>query len=66
MRLTHPETLRGLVHRGGLVAEVLNDGELKVGDVLKIAGRESNLRTEITNQRVEDGGRRTSNAEKLT
>jgi MOSC domain-containing protein YiiM len=40
MRLTHPETLRGLVHRGGLVAAVLNDGELKVGDFLKI-GRES-------------------------
>lgn len=34
MRLTHPETLRGLVHRGGLVAEVLNDGELRVGDVV--------------------------------
>ena len=32
MRLTHPETLRGLVHRGGLVAEVLSDGELRVGD----------------------------------
>lgn len=32
MRLTHPETLRGLVHRGGLVAEVLCDGELGVGD----------------------------------
>lgn len=31
-RLTHPETLCGLVHRGGLVAEVLNDGELEVGD----------------------------------
>jgi MOSC domain-containing protein YiiM len=31
-RLTHPETLPGLVHRGGLVAEVLNDGELRVGD----------------------------------
>jgi hypothetical protein len=29
--LTHPETLRGLVHRGGLIAEVLCDGELKVG-----------------------------------
>jgi MOSC domain-containing protein YiiM len=26
MRLTHPETLRGLLHRGGLVAEVLCDG----------------------------------------
>ena len=32
MRLTHPETLRGLVHRGGLVAEILCDGELAVGD----------------------------------
>lgn len=31
-RMTHPDTLRGLVHRGGLVAEVLNDGELRVGD----------------------------------
>jgi MOSC domain-containing protein YiiM len=36
MRLTHPETLRGLVHRGGLVAEVLNDGELHVGDVVTV------------------------------
>jgi MOSC domain-containing protein YiiM len=35
MRLTHPGTLRGLVHRGGLVAEVLNDGELRVGDEIK-------------------------------
>ncbi|MEO7724784.1 MAG: MOSC domain-containing protein [Chthoniobacterales bacterium] len=31
-RLTHPETLPGLVHRGGLVAEILTDGELRVGD----------------------------------
>ena len=31
-RLTHPETLGGLVHRAGLVAEVLSDGELRVGD----------------------------------
>ncbi len=37
-RLTHPETLRGLVHRGGLVAEVLNDGELRVGDLVKVEG----------------------------
>ena len=36
MRLTHPETLRGLVHRAGLVAEVLNDGELHVGDIVKV------------------------------
>ena len=35
-RLTHPETLSGLVHRCGLIAEVLNDGELKVGDSVKV------------------------------
>ena len=33
--LTHAETLPGLVHRGGLIAEVLNDGELRVGDEIK-------------------------------
>jgi MOSC domain-containing protein YiiM len=32
VRLTHPATLRGLIHRAGLVAEVLCDGELAVGD----------------------------------
>lgn len=31
-RLTHPETLAGMVHRAGLVAAILNDGELTVGD----------------------------------
>ena len=36
MRMTHPETLRGLVHRGGLIAEVLCDGELKVGDEIEV------------------------------
>ena len=35
VRLTHPETLPGLVHRAGLVAEILNDGELRVGDAVK-------------------------------
>jgi len=35
MRLTHPEALRGLVHRAGLVAEVLNEGELHVEDLIK-------------------------------
>ena len=38
MRLTRPGTLRGLVHRGGLVAEVLCDGELAVGDKIKEDG----------------------------
>ncbi|MDQ3197823.1 MAG: hypothetical protein M3Q46_01325 [Verrucomicrobiota bacterium] len=35
-RLTFPETLAGLVHRGGLVAEILNDGELQAGDVVTL------------------------------
>jgi len=35
MRLTHPETLRGLVHRGGLIAEILSEGEIAVGDQIK-------------------------------
>ena len=32
MRLTHPETLCGLAHRGGLIAEILSEGEIAVGD----------------------------------
>ena len=31
-RLTRPGVLRGLVHRGGLRADVLSDGEIQVGD----------------------------------
>ncbi|MBA3471689.1 MAG: MOSC domain-containing protein [Rubrobacter sp.] len=31
-RLTRPGVLRGLVHRGGLRADVLSDGEVRVGD----------------------------------
>ncbi len=31
-RLTRPGVLRGLVHRGGLRADVLSDGEMRVGD----------------------------------
>ena len=30
--LTRPGVLRGLVHRGGLRADVLSDGEIRVGD----------------------------------
>jgi MOSC domain-containing protein YiiM len=38
-RLTEPGTLRGLVHRGGLRADVLSDGEIAVGaDVRALAG----------------------------
>ena len=32
VRLTNPATLRGLVHRGGLYAAILNEGEVAVGD----------------------------------
>jgi len=31
-KLTQPGVLRGLVHRGGLRADVLSDGEIRVGD----------------------------------
>jgi hypothetical protein len=31
-RLTRPGVLRGLVHRGGLRADVLSDGEIRTGD----------------------------------
>jgi len=34
-RLTEPGTLRGLVHRGGLRADVLTDGTLRVGDEVR-------------------------------
>jgi MOSC domain-containing protein YiiM len=29
---THPDVLRGLVHRGGLRAQILSDGVISVGD----------------------------------
>jgi MOSC domain-containing protein YiiM len=31
---THPDVLRGLVHKGGLRAQILTEGEIKVGDTL--------------------------------
>lgn len=34
-RLTHPGVLRGLVHRGGLRADVLSGGEIKAGDLVE-------------------------------
>src|SRR4051812_3949243 len=34
-RLTRDGLLRGLVHRGGLRAEVLGDGEIRVGDPVR-------------------------------
>ena len=33
-RLTRPGTLRALVHRGGLRADVLTDGVIRLGDAL--------------------------------
>lgn len=37
-RLTSPGVLRGLVHRGGLRADVLSDGRIQTGDRLKAVG----------------------------
>jgi hypothetical protein len=37
-RLTEPGTLRGLVHRGGLRADVLSDGVIRVGDRVEPIG----------------------------
>jgi len=34
--LTKPGVLKGLVHRAGLNADVLNDGEISVGDVVTV------------------------------
>jgi MOSC domain-containing protein YiiM len=33
-RLTRPGVLRGLVHRGGIRADILTDGEIRVGDTV--------------------------------
>jgi hypothetical protein len=32
--MTKPGVIKGLVHRAGLNADVLNDGEIAVGDVV--------------------------------
>ncbi len=37
-RLTRPGVLRGLVHRGGLRADVLSNGEIRVGDRVEALG----------------------------
>jgi len=34
--MTKPGVLKGLVHRAGLNADVLNDGEISVGDVVTV------------------------------
>ncbi|MGF1470113.1 MAG: MOSC domain-containing protein [Rubrobacteraceae bacterium] len=35
-RLTRPGVLRGLVHRGGLRADVLSGGEIRIGDRVEV------------------------------
>ena len=35
-RLTRPGVLRALVHRGGLRADILRGGELRVGDPVEV------------------------------
>jgi MOSC domain-containing protein YiiM len=39
-RLTTHGVLRGLVHRGGIRVDVLGDGELRVGDEIRLASEE--------------------------
>jgi len=36
-RLTHPKVLPGLVHRGGLRAQILTEGTIRVGETVKEA-----------------------------
>ena len=36
-RLTHPKVLPGLVHRGGLRAQILSEGMIRVGQTVKEA-----------------------------
>jgi MOSC domain-containing protein YiiM len=36
-KLTQQGVMRGLVHRGGLNAEILNDGVIRAGDVVEFA-----------------------------
>jgi MOSC domain-containing protein YiiM len=35
-KTTFPEVLRGLVHRGGLRAQILGNGEIRAGDVVSV------------------------------
>lgn len=35
-RKTHPDVLRGLLHRGGLRAQILNEGIIRVGDAVQV------------------------------
>lgn len=35
-RLTHPGVLRGMVHLGGIRADILADGDIRVGDAVRV------------------------------
>lgn len=35
-KITYPETLRGLVHKGGLRAQIVSEGNIKVGDCITL------------------------------
>lgn len=37
-KITWPETLRGLVHKGGLRAQILTEGILRPGDSIRLPG----------------------------
>lgn len=39
-KLTAKGVMRGLIHRGGLRAEILTDGTIRVGDAIDAVGRE--------------------------
>jgi MOSC domain-containing protein YiiM len=38
-KISFPETLKGLVHKAGLRAQILSEGSIKVGDLVRIAPR---------------------------
>ena len=46
-RLTKPGIVAGLVHQGGLRADVLTDGEIRVGDRIEAAAQSSSSRNQI-------------------